>query len=79
MSKIKYIKARILTSLRKVQAQVGLQTAGLRSDFLYEFGIYKIVLWPCGLWPLEKDTIFNAIRYLLAASTQVRYHYYTLN
>lgn len=46
----------------------------LKSSFSYEFLIYKIILWPCGIWPLEKENYFKVIRYLTATLSQVNHY-----
>lgn len=37
----------------------------------YELTIYKIIMWPLGIWPLNRGELFSDIRLFLAAITQV--------
>nr|WGO81775.1 olfactory receptor 100 [Microplitis mediator] len=36
----------------------------------YELTIYKIIMWPLGIWPLNRGELFSDIRLFLAAITQ---------
>nr|AQN78406.1 olfactory receptor 4 [Meteorus pulchricornis] len=36
----------------------------------YELSIYKIIMWPLGIWPLNRGEVFSEVRLLLAAMTQ---------
>ncbi|KAK0089193.1 hypothetical protein PV325_008505 [Microctonus aethiopoides] len=40
------------------------------SDTSFELLIYKIILWPLGIWPLNRGEIFSEIRLVLSAITQ---------
>lgn len=74
MGNIQFIKSSILEMLKNVFTQDSGRIARLKSGFSYEFGIHKMVLWPCGLWPLENQNMYNTIHYLLAILSQVGYH-----
>ncbi|NP_001164391.1 odorant receptor 41 [Nasonia vitripennis] len=56
------------TRVKRLKVSRSSKTKG---GFSYEFRIYKIITWPAGLWPLERDNIFNVLRFLLAASSQM--------
>ncbi|OXU24777.1 hypothetical protein TSAR_009598 [Trichomalopsis sarcophagae] len=53
---------------KRLKVSMSTKTKG---GFSYEFRIYKIITWPAGLWPLERDNIFNVLRFLLATSSQM--------
>lgn len=75
MAKFQFSKYSVLKMLNNIYNKYSVQVSKLQSGFLNEFIIYKIMLWPLALWPLEKKNVSQTIRYLIALSSQVRYHY----
>lgn len=74
MAEARYRNIGIFKRLKNALNQHCVQLTRTKSGFFYEFQIHKIILWPCGLWPLEEKSVSNTIRYLLAISSQVRHH-----
>lgn len=57
---------------RNSQNQTNSKSFKTKWGFPHEFFIYKLVLWPCGLWPLQRQNIASTIRLLLATLTHVK-------